>query len=412
MKNGHLRKVASLTVAATALSLVGCGMNTPFTGNLNGNTTATVEGAAVPQQILVKFRPGISGNSVKAMSAQLGMKSVGAVNRVGVQVMKVSGDTKSTLAKLRQNGNVLYAEPNYIATASDYKLELDVNDPMVKDQWAIDKISAPAAWDVTTGSEKTLLAIVDTGVDYTHPDLAGRVDKGKDFINNDDDAMDDQGHGTHCAGIAAASTNNAVGIAGMAPNVKILAVKVLSASGGGSYESVANGIVYAADRGSHVISMSLGGGSPSQAIQDAINYARSKGSIVVAAMGNNGRESKSYPAACEGVMAVGATDIGDNKASFSQYGSWISVGAPGHNILSTLPMKSNPIGKTQYGSLSGTSMATPYAAGLMALVRDRFPNLTADEAKAKVEKACDDVGTEGFDKMFGHGRINAAAAVK
>ncbi len=411
MKNGNLRKVASLSAVVTALSLAGCGMNAPVIGSTTGTRDVAVNAAAVPGEILVKFRPGLSSNSVKAMSAQLGMKSVGSVNRVGVQVMKVSGDTKAAIAKLQKNGNVLYAEPNYMAYASDYAVEMTPNDPKLGEQWAINKVSAPAAWDITTGSEKTLLAIVDTGVDYSHPDLAGRVDKGRDFINNDDDAMDDQGHGTHCAGIAAASTNNSVGIAGLAPNVKILAVKVLSKDGGGSYESVANGITYAADRGSHVISMSLGGSTPSQAIQDAITYANSKGSLVVVAMGNNGRESKSYPAACDGVMAVGATDISDNKASFSQYGSWISVGAPGHNIMSTLPVKANPIGQTMYGSLSGTSMATPYVAGLAALVRDQFPTLTAMQVKAKIEKSADDTGTAGFDKLFGHGRINAAAAV-
>ncbi|MNX58910.1 Thermophilic serine proteinase precursor [compost metagenome] len=403
MKN--VRKVATLSVVATALSLAGCGVGTPFTGNTNGTPNAAVNAAAVPGEILVKFRPGISSNSVKAMSAQLGMKQVGSVNRLGVVTMKVTGDAKATIAKLQQNGNVLYAEPNYMAYASDFKVEKVVNDPRLAEQWAINKISAPAAWDVNMGSKKTLLAIVDTGVDYNHPDLAGRVDKGYDFINNDEDAMDDQGHGTHCAGIAAAGTNDGVGIAGLAPGVSILAVKVLSASGGGSYESVASGITYAADRGAHVISMSLGGGASSQAIQDAVNYAISKGSLVVAAMGNNGRESKSYPAACDGVMAIGATDINDAKASFSQYGSWISVGAPGHNILSTIP-------GNKYAVYSGTSMATPYAAGLAALVKDTFPSLTANQIRERIEKSADDVGTAGFDKMFGHGRINAAAAVK
>ncbi len=403
MKN--VRKVATLSVVATALSLAGCGVGTPFTGNMNGTRDVAVNAAAVPGEILVKFRPGISSNSIKSMSAQLGMKQVGSVNRLGVVTMKVNGDAKATVAKLKQNGNVLYAEPNYVATMSDFKVEKVVNDPRLAEQWAIAKVDAAGAWDVNMGSKNTLLAIVDTGVDYNHPDLAGRVDKGRDFINNDDDAMDAQGHGTHCAGIAAASANDGVGIAGLAPNVSILAVKVLSASGGGSYESVASGIVYAADRGAHVISMSLGGGASSQALQDAVDYARSKGALVVAAMGNNGRESKSYPAACDGVMAIGATDINDGKASFSQYGTWISVGAPGHNILSTIP-------GNKYAVYSGTSMATPYAAGLAALVKDTFPSMTAAQLREKIEKSADDVGTEGFDKMFGHGRINAAKAVR
>jgi thermitase len=406
MKNGTLRKVASLSAVVTALSLAGCGMNPGVTGTTNtGN--ATVNATAVAGEILVKYKPGITPNSaqVKALNSQLGMKQVGAVNRLGVVKMKTSGDVKATLAKLNANGNVAYAEPNYMAYASGYSVQKVVNDPRLAEQWAIKKINAAEAWDINMGSSKTLLAIVDTGVDYNHPDLQGRVDKGRDFINNDDDAMDDQGHGTHCAGIAAASTNDGVGIAGLASNVNILAVKVLSASGGGSYESVANGIIYAADRGSHIISMSLGGGASSKVIQDAVDYANSKGSLIVAAMGNNGNESKSYPAACDGVMAIGATDVNDNRASFSQYGSWISVGAPGKDILSTIP-------GNRYAVYSGTSMATPYAAGLAALVKDTFPSMNAKQIREKIEKSADDVGTAGFDKMFGHGRINAAAALK
>ena len=402
MKN--VRKVATLSVVATALSLAGCGVGTPLTGNMNGTQNAAVNAVAVPGEIIVKFRSGVSASSINTMSAQLGMKQV-RVNNAGIRKMTVAGNTQAAIEKLKQNPNVVYAEPNYEIRMMDYTVQKVVNDPDLAKQWAIAKVGAAEAWDVTMGTKNTLLAIVDTGIDYNHPDLAGRVDKGRDFINNDDDAMDDQGHGTHCAGIAAASANDGVGIAGLAPNVSLLAVKVLSAQGGGSNESVASGIVYAADKGSHIISLSLGGGYPSQAIQDAVNYANSKGALVIAAMGNNGRESKSYPAACDGVMAVGATDINDARASFSQYGSWISVGAPGHNILSTIP-------GNKYAVYSGTSMATPYAAGLASLVKSQFPSMNAAQIKAKIEKSATDVGETGFDKMFGHGRINAAAAVK
>lgn len=402
MKNGNLRKIASLSALVTAMSLVGCGMNPGVTGTTNGGND-TITGTAVPGEILVKFRSGVSASSINTMSAQLGMKQV-RVNNAGIRKMTTNGDAQALIAKLKQNPNVAYAEPNYTVKALG-TLDRVVNDPDLAKQWAISKVGAAEAWDVTMGNSNTLLAIVDTGIDYNHPDLKGRVNKGYDFINNDEDAMDDQGHGTHCAGIAAASANDGIGIAGLAPNVSLLAVKVLSAQGGGSNESVASGIVYAADKGAHIISLSLGGGYPSKAIQDAVNYANNKGSLVIAAMGNSGNESKSYPAACEGVMAIGATDINDNRASFSQYGSWISVGAPGKDILSTIP-------GGKYAVYSGTSMATPYAAGLASLVKSQFPSMTAQQIKAKIESTSTDVGTAGFDKMFGHGRINAAAAVR
>lgn len=401
------RNVIAATLALTAVtSLVGCGIQPLSQVNASRNTTMKAE--AVASEILVKFRPGAQAMSFER---SLGLRSVRSNARTGMQLLKVQGNVADAIAKLQASGQVEYAEPNYVARISGAALDAEVNDPMAKDQYALDKIEARKAWDLGTGSEKTLLAIVDTGVDHTHPDLAGRVLKGKDFVNNDDDAMDDQGHGTHCAGIAAASFNNKIGIAGVAPNVKVLAVKVLSSSGSGSYEGVANGIIYAADQGAHVISMSLGGPSSSQAMEDAIQYAMSKGSIVVAAMGNDGRETKSYPAAIPGVIGVGSTDKADLRSNFSNMGTHISISAPGSNILSTLPMKPNPMGKTEYGSLSGTSMACPAAAGLTALIRDQHPELDAAGVRSMLEKSADDLGQKGFDKSFGHGRINAFKAL-
>ncbi|HEY9899401.1 MAG TPA: S8 family peptidase [Pantanalinema sp.] len=399
--------LASVLAAMTALSLTGCGMST---GAAIGNTgsNAAINAESVPSQVLVKFKTGAQS---LGLTRDLGAKTVRSNSKIGMQLITVKGDVATAISKLKASGMVEYAEPNYVVRASDYTVQAEVNDPMAKDQYTLDKVQARQAWDLSMGSSKTVLAIVDTGVDHTHPDLAGRVLKGHDFVNNDDDAMDDQGHGTHCAGIAAASANNSVGIAGIAPKVTILAVKVLSKSGSGSYEGVAQGIVYAADQGAQVISMSLGGPTSSQAVEDAVKYAMSKGTVVVAAMGNDGRETKSYPAAIPGVIGVGSTDAADQKSNFSNMGSHISISAPGSNILSTLPMAANPIGKTQYGSLSGTSMACPAAAGLAALVRDKYPSLDINGVRAKLEQSAQDLGTAGFDKSFGHGRINAFKAL-
>lgn len=400
----RLALAASIATVST-VSMVGCG-NVPG-ASLTRDAAQAVKGEAVAQQILVKFKPGVESLDL--------VESVGSTvrhnNKTGMQLIKVRGNVADTIAKLQASGKVAYAEPNYIARMSDFRVEADVNDPMAKEQYTLDKVQARAAWDLTMGSPKTLLAIVDTGVDHSHPDLKGRTLKGKDFVNNDDDAMDDQGHGTHVAGIAAGSANNGIGIAGIAPNVTILAVKVLSKSGGGSYEGVANGIIYAADQGAHVINMSLGGPSPSKAVEDACKYAMSKGSVVIAAMGNDGRETVSYPAGVPGVIAVGSTDSADLRSSFSNMGKHISISAPGSKILATLPMLPNPIGKTEYGVLSGTSMATPAAAGLAALIRDKYPSLDINGVRAKLEQSSDDLGDKGFDKSFGFGRINALKAL-
>lgn len=406
MMQARLRLALATSIAVVStVSMVGCG-NVPG-ASLTRDVNQAVRGEAVAQQILVKFKPGVESLDLVESVGQ----TVRSNSRTGMKLIKVRGSVEETLSQLRASGKVAYAEPNYVARMSDFKVEREINDPMAKDQYTLDKVQARAAWDLTTGSPKTLLAIVDTGVDHSHPDLKGRTLKGKDFVNNDDDAMDDQGHGTHCAGIAAGSANNGVGIAGIAPNVTILAVKVLSKSGSGSYEGVANGIIYAADQGAHVISMSLGGPSSSQAVADAVNYAMSKGSVVVAAMGNDGRETVSYPAGVPGVIAVGSTDKADLRSSFSNMGKHISISAPGSAILSTLPMLANPIGKTEYGVLSGTSMACPAAAGVAALVRDKYPSLDLAGVRAKLEQSSDDLGAQGFDKSFGYGRINAFKAL-
>ena len=293
---------------------------------------------------------------------------------------------------------------------------VNYNDPLAKDQYALVKGDTAHAHAITTGSDKTILAIVDTGVDYTHPDFnnadgKSRVVKGRDHVANSDNPRDGHGHGTHCAGISAASANNGEGVVGAAPNVTILAEKVLSDYGSGSYESVAGGIVHAADMGAKVISMSLGGSSTSKALEDAVAYAIGKDVLVIAAMGNDGRNVKSYPAALPGVMAVGSTTDQDKRSSFSNFGDWISLGAPGSNIMSTLPTFDNQIGKKDYGSLSGTSMATPFVSGIAALVRDQHPEWDAKAVRAKIEKAADDLGTAGFDKEYGFGRVNVYKAV-
>jgi thermitase len=324
----------------------------------------------------------------------------------------------------QRDPNVEYAEPDFIAS-----IALTPNDTNFGDQWSLNNlgqtggkvdadIDAPEAWDTSTGASTTIIAIVDTGVDLTHPDLASKIIAGYDFANDDADPTDDHGHGTHVAGIAAAVSNNSQGIAGICWACKIMPVKVLDSSGSGFYDWIASGIVYAADSGANVINLSLGGLFDSQLLVDAIQYAYNQGVVTVAAMGNGGDLTPNYPAVYPEVIAVGATDHNDLRALFSTFGANIDVVAPGVDILSTVPSAGcflcDPSG---YMLLSGTSMATPHVAGLAGLVWSLNPSLTRDQvysilkhsAEDQVESLAED--TPGWDPYYGWGRINAASAL-
>ncbi len=284
------------------------------------------------------------------------------------------------------------------------------NDPYYGNQWALEKANAPAAWSLSTG-QGTLIAVLDTGTDLDHPDLASKVrtDIDWDYIHDDAVAADDHGHGTHVSGIAAAATNNGVGVAGLGWEATILPLKVLDADGVGYEDDLAAGIRYAADNGADVINMSLGGPYACPFIvQEAVDYAYAKGVVVIAAAGNHGGSSgpnaEMFPANCEHVLGVAATTSSDAHASYSNYGNHVSVAAPGSSIYSTLRGGG-------YGYNSGTSMATPYVAGLAALVRARYPSYTPDQVASAILDNADDLGTTGWDQYYGCGRINAFEAL-
>jgi thermitase len=317
-------------------------------------------------------------------------------NKLGFEVVKVKGSVEATIEKLKKDPNVEYAEPNYYLHAT-----YTPNDPYFSSrQYGPQKIQAPQAWDITEGSGAKI-AIVDTGVQSNHPDLAGKVVGGWDFVDNDSTPQDGNGHGTHCAGIAAAVTNNSTGIAGTAPKASILAVRVLNNSGSGTWTAVANGITYAADQGADVISLSLGGTVGNSGLQQAVDYAWSKGSVVVAAAGNAGTTAPNYPAYYSNAIAVASTDQNDNKSSFSTYGSWVDVAAPGSSIYSTYPTST-------YASLSGTSMATPHVAGVAGLLAAQ--GRSASNIRAAIENTADKIS--GTGTYWAKGRVNAYKAVQ
>ncbi|MBA4495065.1 S8 family peptidase [Paenactinomyces guangxiensis] len=347
-----------------------------------------------PGELIVKFKPGASATSIQSIHNKTGVK-VAETSKLGFQVIKFkNASVEEMLEVYKENPNVEYAEPNY------YFHAMWTPNDLSSQQWGPQKIQAPAAWDVTRSSSSVKIAIVDTGVEANHPDLSGKVINGWDFVYDDSVPNDANGHGTHCAGIAAAVTNNGTGIAGVAPNARILAVRVLDGNGSGTLSDVANGIRYAADQGAQVISLSLGGSSGTSTLSNAVNYAWNSGSVVVAAAGNSNTSAPSYPAYYSNAIAVASTTSSDQRSSFSNYGSWVDVAAPGSSIYSTY------IGGT-YRTLSGTSMATPHVAGVAGLLAAQGRNNS--QIRSAIENTADRIN--GTGTYWTHGRVNAYRAV-
>jgi thermitase len=282
------------------------------------------------------------------------------------------------------------------------------NDPEYSRQWFLRRIGIQDAWKTTKGKGATI-AIVDTGIDYRHPDLRGNLlmKKQYDAINNDFDATDLHGHGTSVAGVAAAVTNNKTGIAGVAPESKLMAVRAFSALAGANPDDVGESIMWAADNGANVINLSLGASIPlifTGSQEDvAIPYAVAKGALVVAASGNSGDPFCSNPASNPAAICVGATDSLDRLAGFSNYGLRLDVVAPGQGIYTTTA----PYG---YGSSSGTSLASPVVAGLGALLMSMGANNVL--AGLIIRASAKDLGLPGYDLTYGWGRVDAKAAVE
>jgi subtilisin family serine protease len=284
---------------------------------------------------------------------------------------------------------------------------LGANDPLRSQQWALNRVAFEGAWNVTRGTG-VKVAVIDSGVNGSHEDLAGSVLPGIDYINTGGDGrIDPNGHGTHVAGVIAAHANNARGITGAAPGVKILPVRVLDANGGGVASNVAKGIIWAADHGARVINLSLGGGQ-APGIQEAIKYANTKGSVVLAAGGNNGQNGNDpmYPAAYPEAIAVAGVDSNLGHMTIGNTGGYLDVSAPGVGIVSTWGSSN-----TAYASATGTSMATPYAAAAAALIIAANPKASVDRVTHLLESSATDLGAPGDDPVFGHGLINPLGAL-
>ncbi|KMM39392.1 S8 family peptidase [Guptibacillus hwajinpoensis] len=388
------KRLAAFATSATLLMSVALPASAT---NLEGKEAPSYanEQQLAPQELIVHFNDSTKSTYAKELVSKHGGKVIETTDEF--MVVKVNGSVTEAIKVLEENSSVEYAEPNSMFHANHVP-----NDPFYKTkQYAPQKVKAEQAWDVTQSNSSIKIAVIDTGVDYNHPDLAGKVVKGYDFADNDNDPMDEHYHGTHVSGIAAANTNNGIGIAGLSPNASILAVRVLDESGSGSLDDVAQGIRYAADQGAQVINLSLGGILGSQTLKDAVNYAWNKGSVVVAAAGNESSPKPSYPAYYSNAIAVAATDQNDTIAYYSNYGTWVDIAAPGSSVYSTMPGNS-------YDNLSGTSMASPVVAGVAGLLAAQ--GRSASEIRTALEETADYI--TGTGALFQNGRVNAANAVQ
>lgn len=293
--------------------------------------------------------------------------------RTGVYRVRAGESIEAAVARLQQRPGIAAAGANVVFKAADEAGDVAPNDPLLSRQWYLSTIGASKAWARAKG-EAVTVAVLDSGIDAGHPEFAGRLVGGISFVGGSAGPADDYGHGTHVAGLVGALANNGVGIAGVAPNVKIMPIKVLDRNGMGTLDSVLSGIEAARDAGARVINMSLASPISSSAQDYAIAECVKAGMIVVAAAGNEGTDSPSFPAGSPGVIAVGSTSTSDRRSSFSNGGSHVRIVAPGEDIASTYPRESG-----SYVMKNGTSMATPIVAGVIAAMLSAKPTLKSAE---------------------------------
>ena len=345
-----------------------------------------------------------ANTALTAHFAALGVRTVTSIAPDAYR-LTVNGDVLALARRLAADPGVRYAEPNYIYVASRGV----PNDPLYSFQYAPNRINLQAAWDISTGSNGVVIAVIDTGVNALHPDLVGRTLPGFNFVDGNDDPDDDDFHGTFVTGIVGASGDNGLGIAGVCWQCRVLPIRSLG-SRGGTAGSVAQGIRYAVDRGARIINMSLGGAFDSSLLRDAVAYATSKNVLLVAASGNGAQQGNyvEYPAAYAGVLSVGATDGDDRIAGFSTHNASVQLTAPGVNIAST----ANDQDLDAYGAYDGTSFAAPIVAGIAGLMLSVNPSLSAEQLKALLNSTAVDLGLPGRDEFYGVGRVDAGRAVQ
>ncbi len=388
----------------------------------------------VPGRVIVTFDAGVSQSARTDAHARAGGHVVDRIPAIRADVVRVgAGNEAGALARYRERSAVEVAERDEVVTALSDDCAADStacytpSDPYYTREWGLQNdaftlqpdasfdhdadIDAPYAWQVTRGSSATRIAILDSGIDQNHEDLAAKIVANRNFSSSR--TVDDRyGHGTHVAGTAAALSDNGRGVAGVALNAALMNVKVLGDNGSGSCSAIANGMTWAADNGAQVINMSLGGGACA-AEENAVNYAWNRGVLLAAAAGNSGAETVSCPACYANTIAVAATDNDDLRADFSNYGPGVDVAAPGKHVFSTFPNHRNRIGKRNYDYGSGTSMAAPHVAGAAGLIWSTVSDSAGDgalndEVRSRIETYADNI--PGTGTLWSAGRLNACRA--
>jgi len=393
----------------------------------------------VPDEIIVKFKTHVKDPEISKIVANYKTPIIYSSDLARFKRLKIPKEKgiQEILEQYKKDPNVEYAEPNYIAHAL-----MIPNDPYYSYQWHFDQINMEQAWDISTGSG-VVVAVIDTGAAYEYycqgirwrrkcyyqaPDLAGTTFvAGYDFVNNDAHPNDDESHGTHVTGTVAQTTNNNLGVAGVAFDASIMPIKVLDSNGQGFYSWIVDGIYYAVDHGAQIISLSLGGNNQSQALEDALAYAYNHGVTVIAAAGNDGVDGPpSYPAAYDDyVIAVAATRFDETRASYSTTGNYVDIAAPGGDVNvdqnsdgygdGVLQQTFNPNTKNTnqfgYWFFQGTSMATPHVSAIAALLIAN--GITGpDNVRQAIQATAKDKGDPGWDPEYGYGIINAYAALQ
>jgi thermitase len=357
----------------------------------------------VPGQLIVGFKSAISEVEAARIHAAVGATVLARIPEINADVVTVSvGNEAAALAAYQQQGEVAYAQVDELLPLAAAGLTATPNDPLLRDQWYLDKIGARAAFAVASRAKSVTVALLDSGINRRHPDLRGRVSRTADFFTDKGRAEDTDGHGTMTAGLIAARANNGVGIAGVAPNARVMEVKIAPDGGFAAESTFAEGLIYAANHGAKVISMSVGTFN-SAAVRSAFNYAIGLDIVLVAAAGNSAASfdrfsGPYYP----NVIAVGATDRNDNRASFSNYGSRVLLAAPGVDIEST---SSSGL----YHRSSGTSFSAPLVAGAAAILRGLHRDWSAGDVRRRLCDTADH--TAGTGSTWVCGRLNVAAAV-
>ena len=359
------------------------------------------DGGYARGRILVEARPGLSDADLDRVLKEFGGKKrkVGQ-SRLHIVELPANASEVAAVAKLSHRPELKFAELDRIVPAA-----LAVTDPYAGSEWHLTKIGAPTAWDSAMGRGVTI-AVLDSGVNINHPDLKDRMVPGYNVYSGNTDLTDICGHGTAVAGTAAATGNNAAGVAGVAGAASIMPLRIAYSDSAGChayFSTIANGITYAADHGARIANISYTGIAGSSTVLSAARYMKSKGGLVIVSAGNNNIDENVTPDPA--LVIVSATDANDAKASFSSWGSFVTVSAPGTYIWTT-----DSAGG--YSQWQGTSFSAPVIAGVAAVMMSARPDLGSDQIESLMYSTAVDLGAAGRDPVFGYGRVNAAAAVR